>query len=67
MNVPMQSRPVQRVIATYSCDQSELHGAGPGAMSNNGIAPCEYGVEPSFWGGILDVVKKVAPMILSSI
>jgi hypothetical protein len=70
MNLPMQTQPVLRAIASYST----VHGAGHSGSANgvfasgNGIVPSEIGVEPSFdWGDLLGTVAQVAIPALSSL
>jgi hypothetical protein len=64
MNVPMQSQPVQRSIATYSTGGQPGHFEGNAAQGmaagGNGIVPSEYGVQASFsWRDLIPIAQNL--------
>lgn len=68
MNLPIQARPVTRAIANYGSESPAGIASGSSAMPSNGIAPSEYGIEPSFgWGDLLNIGKQVLPHVLNAL
>jgi hypothetical protein len=65
MNLPMQSKPVERSISTQPF--ADRGNNGPGA--SGGVGPSGQGMQPSFdWGGLLGTVAQTAlPAILGAI
>ncbi len=54
MNMPIQSMPVQRMIATYSVDQNDTGVANlSGTSPSNGVGPSSP-FSPAFW----DLLQK---------
>jgi hypothetical protein len=67
MNLPIQTQPVQRAVASYSALGGHA-GAAASGISANGMVASGYGVDPSFdWGGLLGTVAKVAAPALASL
>jgi hypothetical protein len=61
----MQTVPVTRAIAEYSCARSETSAFSGLAAGGNGIVPCEGGVDASgFWDVFKNVVKTVGPPLI---
>lgn len=69
MNLPVQSKPVHRVLATCRAASSDFGVAEAASMkSQGGVAPSECGVEPSFgWDDVLGIASKVAPFVLAAL
>jgi hypothetical protein len=65
MNLPMQSKPVERTLGTQPfADRGNSASGAP-----NGVGPSGQGMQPSFdWGGLLGTVAQTAlPAILGAI
>ena len=69
MNVPIQAKPVARMVVSHSRDRDEAGFANMSQVSSNGgITPCEAGIDPSFgWDDVLSIATKALPIVLSAI